>query len=214
MSSNHSDASAPPPEAGEAQVSEDVRPQRETPEVESAAETAAEAAEAAAPMPANEGAETELARLAAQVEAERATAAEYLAQWQRTAADFSNFKRRNEQERAEMARLFNASLVGQLLPVLDNFERALAAVPPEMADHAWIAGIGLTEKQLRSALEKEGLSTIAAQGQPFDPTLHEAVAHEVSADHEDDTVIEEFQKGYKLHDRVLRPAMVKVSKRS
>ena len=213
MSSNHSDASAPPPEAEPgAQVTEDVRPENEAPEVSGPKEAAAEAA--GEPMPASDGAATDVAHLIAQVDAERATAAEYLAQWQRTAADFSNFKRRNEQERAEMAKLFNASLVGQLLPVLDNFERALAAVPPDLADHAWIAGITLTEKQLRSALEKEGLSAIDAQGQPFDPTLHEAVAHEVSADHEDDTVIEEFQKGYKLHDRVLRPAMVKVSKRS
>jgi len=157
---------------------------------------------------------TELDALRSELETERGKAAEYLSQWQRTAADFSNFKRRNEQERSEMAKLFNASLVSQLLPVLDNFERALGLIPTDLATHAWVEGITLTEKQLRAALEKEGLSTIQAQGQKFDPNLHEAVANEQSDEHEDDTVIEEFQKGYKLHDRVIRPSMVKVSRRS
>ncbi len=156
----------------------------------------------------------ELNELRAELEAEKSKAADYLSQWQRTAADFSNFKRRNEQERAEMAKLFNASLVGSLLPVLDNFERALASIPGDLGPHPWVEGISLTEKQLRAALEKEGLSTIQAHGQKFDPNLHEAVANEPSDDYEDDTVIEEFQKGYKLHDRVIRPSMVKVSRRS
>jgi len=74
--------------------------------------------------------------------------------------------------------------------------------------------VSLTEKQLRGALEREGLNPIEAMGQKFDPNLHEAVAHEDSAEHEDDSIIAEFQKGYKLHDRVIRPSMVKVSKRS
>lgn len=155
----------------------------------------------------------ELERLRGELDSERAKAADYLNQWQRAAADFSNFRRRTEQERSEMARLFNEGLVKQLLPVLDNFERALAAAPPEVRDSAWLEGVSLTEKQLRAALEKEGLRAIEAMGQPFDPNLHEAVAHGVSDD-EEDRVIEEYQKGYKLHDRVIRPSMVKVSRRS
>jgi molecular chaperone GrpE len=143
-----------------------------------------------------------------------AKAEEYLEQWRRTAADFANFKRRTEQERAEMGRLFNESLVKALLPALDNFERALASVPEDIKNSGWVEGVSLTEKQLRAALEKEGLSAIEAVGQKFDPNLHEAVAHEPSQDHEDDCVIAEFQKGYKLHDRVIRPSMVKVSRRS
>jgi len=144
----------------------------------------------------------------------QAKADEYLEQLRRTAADFANFKRRTEQERAEMATRFNEALIKALLPALDNFERALASVPPDIQGSGWVEGVSLTEKQLRSALEKEGLSAIEALGQKFDPNLHEAVAHEVSADHEDDSVIAEFQKGYKLHDRVIRPSMVKVSRRS
>ena len=145
---------------------------------------------------------------------EGAKAVEYLEQWRRTAADFANFKRRTEQERVEMGRLFNESLVKALLPALDNFERALASVPEDIKNSGWVEGVSLTEKQLRAALEKEGLSAIEALGQKFDPNLHEAVAHEPSQDHEDDCVIAEFQKGYKLHDRVIRPSMVKVSRRS
>jgi|SRR5579884_36459 molecular chaperone GrpE len=143
-----------------------------------------------------------------------AQANEYLEQWRRTAADFANFKRRTEQERAELAKMFNEGLVKALLPVLDNFERALASVPEDLKGHSWVEGITLTEKQLRAALEREGLRAIEAVGQRFDPNLHEAVAHDVSEEHEEDSVIEEFQKGYKLHDRVIRPSMVKVSRRS
>lgn len=143
-----------------------------------------------------------------------ARANEYLEQWRRTAADFANFKRRTEQERSEMAKLFNEGLVKALLPVLDNFERALASVPDDIRASGWVEGVVLTEKQLRAALEKEGLNAIEALGQKFDPNLHEAVAHDVSNDHEEDSVIEEFQRGYKLHDRVIRPSMVKVSRRS
>jgi len=147
-------------------------------------------------------------------EAAQAKADEYLEQWRRTAADFANFKRRTEQERVEMGKLFNEGLVKALLPALDNFERALASVPEELKGSGWVEGVSLTEKQLRAALEREGLSSIEALGQKFDPNLHEAVAHDISQEHEEDSVIAEFQKGYKLHDRVIRPAMVKVSRRS
>ncbi|HVA24621.1 MAG TPA: nucleotide exchange factor GrpE [Chloroflexota bacterium] len=152
--------------------------------------------------------------IAAEFAVARAKADEYLEQWRRTAADFANFKRRTEQERVEMGRLFNESLVKALLPALDNFERALASVPDEFKVSGWVEGVSLTEKQLRTALEKEGLSPIEALGQKFDPNLHEAVAHDISDEHEEDSVIAEFQKGYKLHDRVIRPSVVKVSRRS
>lgn len=163
---------------------------------------------ATTPLPAGEDAKD------AELQAEKAKANDYLEQWRRTAADFANFKRRTEQDRAEMAKLFNESLVKSLLPVLDNFERALAAIPADLKSHNWVEGVTLTEKQMRDTLEKEGLNAIQAVGQKFDPNLHEAVAHDISDEHEEDSVIEEFQKGYKLHDRVIRPSMVKVSRRS
>lgn len=166
---------------------------------------------AAATLP--HSAEEESAALRQEVETLRAQSDDYLEQWRRTAADFANFKRRSEQDRAEIAKLFNEGLVKQLLPILDNFERALAAVPDDIRSTSWVEGIALTDKQLHSALEKEGLCAIEAIGQPFDPNVHEAVAHGPS-DAPEDQVIEEFQKGYKLHDRVIRPSMVKVSRRS
>jgi molecular chaperone GrpE len=166
------------------------------------------------PSPTAVGEGVETADLAAELEAERTKANEYLEQWRRAAADFSNFKRRTEQERSDMAKLFVEGLVKSLLPALDNFERALASVPEELKGNGWVEGVSLTEKQLRSALEREGLTAIEAIGQKFDPNLHEAVAHDISDEQEDDSVIEEFQKGYKLHDRVIRPSMVKVSRRS
>jgi len=165
------------------------------------------------PSPAEAG-EGDVLQLRDELEAEKAKANEYLEQWRRAAADFANFKRRSEQERSDMAKLFNESLVRSLLPVLDNFERALASMPEDFKSNSWSEGVGLTEKALRAALEKEGLHAIDALGQKFDPNLHEAVAHDVSDEHEEDSVIEEFQRGYRLHDRVIRPSMVKVSRRS
>ena len=192
------------PVEGPAATYEKVRP-----ESQAASEPPAEVVpEMASPEPpATEVAEGDIA-------AAEAKANEYLEQLRRTAADFANFKRRTEQERVEMGKLFNEGLIKALLPALDNFERALGSVPEELKGSPWVEGITLTEKQLRAALEKEGLSAIEALGQKFDPNLHEAVAHEASAQHEDDSIIAEFQKGYKLHDRVIRPSMVKVSKRS
>jgi molecular chaperone GrpE len=165
------------------------------------------------PSPLTEGEGTS-EDLEAQLEAEKAKSQDYLEQWRRTAADFANYKRRSEQERTEMAKLFNESLMKSLLPVLDNFERAVSSMPDDLKGNSWTEGVVLTEKALRAALEREGLAQIEALGQKFDPNLHEAVAHDVSDEHDEDSVIEEFQKGYKLGDRVIRPSMVKVSRKS
>ena len=140
---------------------------------------------------------------------ERARAEKYLSNWQRTQADFVNFKRRIEQEREETAKFANAELMSALLPVLDDFERALDNVPPGQIDANWIEGIRLICRKLRIALEAHGLEQIEALGKDFDPYLHHAVMH---AEGEEGKVVEELQKGYKLHGRVLRPAMVKVGK--
>ena len=135
---------------------------------------------------------------------------EHLYNWQRSAADFANYKRRTDDERSTMGQFSNALLIGKLLTVLDDFDRALEHVPAEAHD-AWIEGVQLTERKLRSVLESEGVSAIEAVGQPFDPNLHEAVAHEETADHPDNSVIGEVQRGYRLHDRVIRPSLVRVA---
>ena len=136
---------------------------------------------------------------------EKAKAEANLAGWQRNQADFINYKRRSEQEREEISKFANATLMLNLLPILDDLERAFTSTPPRLAKLSWMDGIRLIERKLRASLEAQGLSKIKAEGEPFDPKLHEATMHRKG---EEGMVIEELQKGYKLHDRVIRPAMV------
>ena len=135
---------------------------------------------------------------------------ENLRQWQRTAADFTNYKRRVDEERDTVLRFSNAVLIGKLLAVLDDFDRALENVPPE-TDDAWAEGVRLVERKLRGVLEAEGVTPIEAAGLPFDPNVHEAVVHEETAEYPDNQVIDELQRGYRLHGRDQRPALVRVA---
>jgi molecular chaperone GrpE len=144
------------------------------------------------------------------LEQARARADENLANWQRSAADFANFKRRTDEERRASATLSNAALISRLLAVLDDFDRALDSVPAD-AHESWVEGIRLVERKLRGVLESEGLTAIDAVGKQFDPNLHEAVVHEDTAEHPDNVVIDELQRGYRLRDRVIRPALVRVA---
>lgn len=140
---------------------------------------------------------------------EKEKAEKYLANWQRAEADLINFKKRSEQEKAEITKFANAVLVMSLLPILDDFERALDNVSIKLAGFTWVDGIRLIQRKLQAVLESQGLSQIEALGNDFDPAVHEAVLEEEG---EEGKVIEELQKGYKFHERVLRPAMVKVGK--
>jgi molecular chaperone GrpE len=144
------------------------------------------------------------------LEAATARADEATYNWQRSAADFANYKRRTEEERSVIGQLGTAMVISKMLGVLDDFDRALASVPPDAHD-SWVEGVRLVERKLRNVLEAEGVSPIEALGQPFDPNLHEAVVHEPTSEHPDNTVIAELQRGYRLNDRVLRPSMVKVA---
>jgi molecular chaperone GrpE len=135
---------------------------------------------------------------------------EHLRGLQRTAADFANYRRRVDEERAGLSQFSNALLIGKLLAVLDDFDRALETVPPG-TNEAWVDGIRLVERKLSALLEAEGVTEIEALGQPFDPNLHEAVVHETTTDHPDNQVIGELQRGYRLRDRVLRPSLVRVA---
>ena len=133
-----------------------------------------------------------------------------LSNWQRAAADFSNYRRRMDEERAATGQFANAILLARLLSVLDDFDRALESVPPDTHE-AWVEGIRLVERKLRGLLESEGVTPIEAIGKPFDPNFHEAVVHEDTTEYPDNTVIGEVQRGYLLHERVLRPALVRVA---
>lgn len=130
-----------------------------------------------------------------------------LAGWQRAQADFINYKRRSEQEREETGRFANTTLMLAFLPVLDDLERAFAAIPPRLDKANWVSGIRLIERKLRASLEAQGVSPIPALGEPFDPNLHEAVRQGKG---EEGIVIEEVERGYRLHDRVIRPSKVVV----
>lgn len=145
--------------------------------------------------------------LAEALAAEKEKAGEYLANWQRAQADFVNYKRRTEQERADFNSYANANLLLGLLPVLDDLERALEAVPPRYKKSDWVEGVRLVERKFKTSLEGQGVKPIKALGEPFDPNFHEALRQDKG---EEGIVIEEFQKGYMLNDKLLRPSRVVV----
>jgi molecular chaperone GrpE len=126
------------------------------------------------------------------------------------AADFANYRKRNEAERTEFAKFAKSDLISKILDVLDGFDRALATIPDELKGTPWVEGMWLLERKLRGILEAEGLKPVDSLGQPFDPYQHEAVAH-VPSDQPEGTIIAEHQKAYRLHDKLIRPALVTVS---
>ncbi|WP_296111998.1 nucleotide exchange factor GrpE [uncultured Anaerococcus sp.] len=134
---------------------------------------------------------------------------EYMEKYQRLMADFANYKQREEKTKADFKKYASSSLVEKLLPVLDNFDRALKDKNPE---DAFVKGVVMTRDELIKILKNEGLEEILSDGEEFDHNLHHAVMTEESDTVEEDHIIETFQKGYTLNGRVLRPAMVKVSK--
>ncbi|MDW7674092.1 MAG: nucleotide exchange factor GrpE [Bacillota bacterium] len=127
----------------------------------------------------------------------------------RLQADFDNFRRRSRQEKEEFLKYANQDLIISLLPVLDNFQRAIAT--NDKADDPFVAGVNMIYKQIAELLAKEGLTPIKAVGEPFNPNEHEAVMTVESDGHSTNIVVEEFQKGYKLKEKVIRPSMVKVA---
>lgn len=136
-------------------------------------------------------------------------AEKYLANWQRAEADFINYRKRAEQERREISKNTSAMLIFSLLPVLDDFDRALASIPDKPELRAWAEGVQLIERKLFSILEAQGLKKMEVVGHLFDPTYHDAVTY---TEGDEEKVIQELQSGYMLGDRVLRPAMVVVGK--
>jgi len=137
----------------------------------------------------------------------REKADSYLANWQRCQADLANYKRRAELDRAEVVDFANSALICSILPVMDDFERALASVPDESEGSSWTEGIRLIWNKLKAILEAQGLTCIEARGEPFDPRLHEAI---MQHEGKEGLVVEETQKGYKFRDRVVRPSLVVV----
>ena len=155
---------------------------------------------------------SELEALRQELEKAKAQAAEYLDGWQRARAEFANYKKRNEQERQELFKLANTTLITRLLPIFDDFERAFQTLPRNLLSLTWIDGVALIYRRLQAILDGEGLTPMDTEGHSFDPLVHEAVTYEESAEHQEGQIIGEVQKGYNLGDRVLRPALVRVAK--
>jgi molecular chaperone GrpE len=158
---------------------------------------------------AEEAADGEEIPLAEQLAAEQARAAELRESWQRERADFINYRRRVEGERAELIPMANAALLTKILPVLDDFDLALANIPARAKTTTWVEGVRLIQRKLLKLLEGEGVTPIEALGQPFDPRVHEAVVVDEDAN-EPHAVVAELRRGYKLRDKVLRPTLVRV----
>ncbi|HEU6448265.1 MAG TPA: nucleotide exchange factor GrpE [Verrucomicrobiae bacterium] len=144
-----------------------------------------------------------------------AKADEFKDNWLRTAADLENYRKRAAREKIEAIQFANAGLIQKLLPVLDNFEMAMAAAQNAKDQNASSlqAGVAMIQSQLKSALAEAGLEEVNAAGKTFDATLHEAISQQESADVPEGNVIQQVRKGYKLRDRLLRPATVIVAKK-
>ncbi len=154
----------------------------------------------------------ELGKTQKELKEARNQAAEYLDGWQRIQAEFSNYKKRQEAERMQTMVLANAALLRKLLPVVDDFARAMETLPTNLSQVTWLEGITLIQHKLESVIESEGVKPVETEGQAFDPRYHEAVTYEEAEGYEDGQIIGEVQRGYILGERVLRPALVRVAK--
>lgn len=128
----------------------------------------------------------------------------------RTQADFDNYRKRTQKEKEEFAKYASTKLITELLPVMDNFERAFSTGVEDL-NESFSKGMNMVFRQLEGVLQAEGLVPMESVGQPFNPEFHQAIMQVESEDYPEGTVVEEIQKGYLLKDKVLRPAMVKVS---
>jgi molecular chaperone GrpE len=153
----------------------------------------------------------EVETLRAELDNAQAQAAEHLASLQRTAADFANYRRRTAEDRERELGLASEQLLRKLLSVADDFDRALEAMPENLSSLSWIEGIVLLDRKLRQLLESEGVTPIEALGRAFDPREHEAIASLPAPGVPDGEVVAEIQRGYRIRDRVLRPAMVAIA---
>lgn len=137
---------------------------------------------------------------------------EYLDNWRRTMAEFQNYKRRAEKDKAEYAQYANQRLLKRLLDVLDSFGAGFKLIPAQFKNEPWVEGMRAVERQLLQILEQEGVTPIDAQGKEFDPNFHEAMIYEPAQGASEGQILDELQRGYMIQDRVLRPSRVKVAK--
>ena len=154
----------------------------------------------------------EIERLTGERDDALGTADEYLGALQRERAEFQNFKRRTTEERMRDLGLAGEDLIRKVLALADDFDRAIEARPATIAEDPWFEGLAAIDRKLRLLLESEGVTAIdAAPGRPFDPREHEAIANVPGSDQPDGAIVEEVRRGYRLRDRVIRPALVAVA---
>ena len=151
---------------------------------------------------------------AMQAEKEKAQqeCSDYLDGWQRERAEFQNYRRRVERDQAQATLNITGQVIKKYLVILDDLERALKTRPTQGEGAGWSEGVELIYRKLQTILENEGVERIPAETQTLNPAFHEALTHEESPDHQSGQVIEVVQQGYKIGDRVLRPALVRVAK--
>jgi len=207
---------SPPSEEAELGMTDDGGPPEatadplgapEAPELESAEDMPAElAAELPAPEP------LDAQELTAEMERIRSERQEFLDGWQRARAEFANYRKRVEREQEEARSRIAGETLVRVLAIMDDLDRALRDRPAEPEAAAWAEGIELIYRKFQALLEAEGVQLIQAEGQAFNPAVHEALSHEESEAHDEGQVIEVVQRGYRIGDRVLRPALVRVAK--
>ena len=147
-----------------------------------------------------------------ELQAARTESEEYLAALQRERAEFQNFRRRTAEERLRELGLAGEDLIRKVLALADDFDRAIEARPPSVATDPWFEGIAAIDRKLRQLLESEGVTAIdASTGRPFDPREHEAIANVPDSGRAEGEIVEEVRRGYRLRDRVIRPALVAVA---
>lgn len=150
--------------------------------------------------------------LAEQLAQAQAQAAEYLDNWRRATADLSNARKRMQREMEELRLAAAERVFEKLLPIVDDIERAFTVVPAEQANSDWVNGFRMIQRKVQAFLESEGVQVVSAEGQTFDPALHHAITHEEAEGYTEGQIIGEVARGYRLGDKVLRPALVRVAK--
>ncbi|MEZ4590378.1 MAG: nucleotide exchange factor GrpE [Chloroflexota bacterium] len=146
-----------------------------------------------------------------QLAAAQAEAEDYKDRWLRSQAEFANARKRMEKQRLETYTNATASVIDKLLPIVDDFDRAMQNLPEEISENSWLEGIQLVQRKLQATLDNFNVTAIEAVGQPFDPTWHEAITQEPSDEYESGVVCRVLQTGYKIGDRVIRPSLVVVA---
>lgn len=147
-----------------------------------------------------------------QLAAAQAQAKEYLEGWQRERAEFANYKRRMERDLQDIRQNASVEVLAKMFPILIDFERAIASVPEEMKDNAWLEGIVLIQRKYQKLLEDHDVVAVDPTGEPFNPTYHEAVGADEDTEVPSGHVTATLQKGYRVGERVLRPALVRVAR--